>query len=219
MLLTRRHFCAGVAALAAVRPALAADDGSAAGLWSQLMEGNRRFMAGKLRVRSLPTTRQKLVQGQQPNVIVLGCSDSRVSPTLVFDQGLGDLFVIRTAGNVADAVALGSIEYAVEHLPTRLLVVLGHDRCGAVSAAAAGGPMHSPNLDAIVRRIAPAVERAQARAPGDDLVATAVEENARESADNLSGQSDIIRKAVTTGSLVVVPAVYRLATGQVVRVR
>jgi len=219
MLLTRRHFCAGVAALAAVRPALAAADGSAAGLWSHLMEGNRRFMAGKLRVRSLPATRQKLVQGQQPNVIVLGCSDSRVSPTLVFDQGLGDLFVIRTAGNVADAVALGSIEYAVEHLPTRLLVVLGHDRCGAVSAAAAGGPMHSPNLDAIVRRIAPAVEKAQARAPGDDLVATAVEENARESADNLSGQSDIIRTAVTTGSLVVVPAVYRLATGQVVRVR
>jgi carbonic anhydrase len=216
---TRRRFCAGLAALAVARPALAADDGSAGALWARLMEGNRRFMAGKLRARALSAVRQRLVHGQQPHVIVLGCADSRVSPTLVFDQGPGDLFVIRTAGNVAGAVGLGSIEYAVEHLPARLLVVLGHERCGAVSAAVAGGPTHSEHLDAIVRRIAPAVERARARAPGDDLVAAAVEENARGSADALSGQSEIIRKAVTTGSLVVVPAVYRLATGQVVKVR
>jgi carbonic anhydrase len=219
MIMTRRRFCVGLGLLAAGRPALAAADGPAAASWAQLMEGNRRFVAGKLRIRALAATRRALIQGQQPGVIVLGCSDSRVSPTLVFDQGLGDLFVIRTAGNVADAVALGSIEYAVEHLPTRLLVVLGHERCGAVSAAVAAAPIRSPNLKSIVQRIAPAVEKVRPRAGADDLVALAVEENARESADSLSEQSEIIRKAVATGSLVVVPAVYRLATGQVVKVR
>ena len=91
-------------------------------IWVKLMEGNKRFVAGKPRSRTLIRTRQELARGQQPEVIVLGCSDSRVSPTLVFDQSLGDLFVIRTAGNIADPIALGSMEYAAEHLHSKVLL-------------------------------------------------------------------------------------------------
>ena len=110
------------------------------------MDGNKRFMAGKPQMRALVSLRQKLASGQSPNVIILSCSDSRTSPELIFDQSLGDLFVIRTAGNVADPVALGSIEYAVDHIHSPLLVVLGHSKCGAVTAACSGEKMPSRQL-------------------------------------------------------------------------
>jgi carbonic anhydrase len=97
------------------------------------MAGNKRFVAGKPRAHALVSLRRKLASRQQPNVIVLSCSDSRVSPELVFDQTLGELFVVRTAGNVADPVGLGSIEYAVDHIHSPVLVVLGHQKCGAVA--------------------------------------------------------------------------------------
>src|SRR5271157_5292629 len=103
----------------ASQPAPSADK-----VWADLMEGNKRFVAGKPRTYALVSLRSKLASGQQPNVIVLSCSDSRVAPELVFDQSLGDLFVVRTAGNVADPVGLGSIEYAVDHIHSPLLVVL-----------------------------------------------------------------------------------------------
>src|SRR3954471_10120329 len=105
----------------------------------QLMAGNKRFVAGHLRTRDEPPRRVELANGQKPVAVIVSCSDSRVPPELVFDQDLGDIFVVRTAGQVVGDLELGSIEYAVEHLGTRLIVVLGHARCGAVMAAVNGG--------------------------------------------------------------------------------
>ena len=159
----------------------------------------------------------ELARGQYPLVTVLGCSDSRVSPSLVFDQTVGDLFEVRAAGNVADAVALGSIEYAVQDLRTPMLLVLGHDQCGAVVAAVSGEAMPSQGLQALVKRIAPAVERVRGQATGEALVALAVEANVQQSARDLLSESAILRRHVEGRQLTVVTALYRLATGDVVR--
>jgi carbonic anhydrase len=191
---------------------------SADKVWANLMAGNKRFVAGKPQTYALVPLRQKLASKQSPNVIVLSCSDSRVSPELTFDQSLGDLFVIRTAGNVADPVGLGSIEYAVAHFHSPVLVVLGHQRCGAVIAACSGEKMPSANLDAIMNKIGPAVTQAKTQAKADDLVESAVKENVHQSAKDLLANSEIIRDAVKAGKVSVVEAVYQLDTGEVVRV-
>lgn len=188
---------------------------SAAEIWNSLMAGNRRFVAGKPQARDLVSLRQKLASGQSPKAIILSCSDSRVGPELIFDQSLGDIFVVRTAGNVADAVALGSIEYAVDHLHSPLLVVLGHQKCGAVNAACSGEKMPSPNLDAIVEKINPAVAQAKSYAHGDDLVELAIKENVHQSAKDILANSEIIRNAVKSGKLNVIEAEYELETGRV----
>ena len=124
-------------------------------LWAELMEGNQRFVSGQTRSRESVLLRHTLAQGQHPGVIVLACSDSRVAPELLFDQNLGDLFVVRAAGNIADPIEVGSIEYAVEHLGSSLLVVLGHEKCGAVTAACSGEKMPTSSLQAIVDKIRP----------------------------------------------------------------
>src|SRR6266404_6205887 len=167
---------------------------SADAIWANLMVGNQRFVAGKPQHRALPALRQKLASAQHPHTIVLACSDSRVSPDLVFDQSLGDLFVIRTAGNVADPVGLGSIEYAVDHLHSTVLVVLGHQKCGAVAAACSGDKMPSRNLEAIVDKISPAVTQAKTYAKPDDLL-----------------------EAVKAGKLTVIEAEYQFDSGAVAR--
>jgi carbonic anhydrase len=190
---------------------------SAAEVWDRLMAGNARFVAGKPQARALVSLRQKLASGQSPKAIILACSDSRVGPELIFDQSLGDIFVVRTAGNVADAVALGSIEYAVDHLHSPLLVVLGHQKCGAVSAACSGEKMPSTNLDAIVERINPAVSRAKSYAKADDLIESAIKENVHQSAKDVLANSQIIRDAVKNGKLSVIEAEYELDSGKVVR--
>jgi len=190
---------------------------SAEQVWADLVAGNKRFVAGKPRAIDIVTLRNKLASGQYPNVIILSCSDSRVGPELVFDQSLGDLFVVRTAGNVADPVALGSIEYAIANIYSPLLVVLGHQKCGAVSAACKGGKMPSRNLDAIVDKIDPAVTKAKTYAKGDDLLAAAIKENVHQSAKDLLANSAIVREAVKSGKLTVVEAEYDLGTGEVVR--
>jgi len=188
-------------------------------LWIDLLAGNKRFVSGTPQARELIKTRQELVEGQHPRVIVLGCADSRVSPELVFDKNLGDLFVVRTAGNIADPIALGSIEYAVEHLHASLLVVLGHEKCGAVAAAAAGGKMPTPNLEAIVKKITPALKPLQqGGASGDLLTSLGVEANVRLSARDLVKNSEILRHELDAGKLTVIPAVYRLANGEVNRI-
>src|SRR5436190_14973819 len=115
-------------------------------LWKELMDGNKRFVSGNMQKRDVAAARDELAKGQHPKVIVLACADSRVAPELVFDKGLGELFVIRIAGNVADKDALGSIEYAVEHLHSSMIIILGHEKCGAVAAAASKGEIASPNL-------------------------------------------------------------------------
>jgi carbonic anhydrase len=186
-------------------------------IWEDLLEGNRRFIAGKPQERALIPTRQELAKGQAPKVIVLGCSDSRVVPTIVFDKSLGDLFVIRTAGNVADPIALGSIEYAAEHLHSAVLVVLGHEKCGAVAAAAAGGKVESRNLKAIVSRINPALKPLRETVKGDELVRLGVEANVQMVAQTVLAKSKVLAGLVQEEKLTVFKAVYRLDSGEVAR--
>jgi carbonic anhydrase len=184
---------------------------------SRLLAGNRRFVAGKTVHPDLTLARMRsLAAGQHPFAVVLGCSDSRVPPELVFDQGLGSLFIVRDAGNSVNDEVLGSIEYAVEHLSVKLVVVLGHEKCGAVSAAVAGGeaPGH---IKALVERLAPAVEASKAEA--GDKVHNCVLSNARMVAKQLRQSKPILEELVNDGKVRVVAADYDVATGRVALVQ
>jgi carbonic anhydrase len=178
---------------------------------ARLLEGNNRFAADQ---SSYPhqdmARRAEIVAGQNPFAIVLTCADSRVPPEILFDQGLGDLFVVRTAGNVVDEIALGSIEYAVAHLQVPLLLVLGHQGCGAVTAATGEGAAEG-HIAAIVSQIAPAVSAAR-ELPGD-LVANAIDLNIRRVAADLAASEPILAAAVAAGQLAVVAARYDLDRG------
>ena len=182
----------------------------------KLMDGNQHFVSGQPAQKDIGSVRRtELVKGQSPSAVVLSCSDSRVPPELIFDQGLGDLFVIRVAGNVADPVALGSIEYAVEHIHVPLIIVMGHDRCGAVSATIQGGKPEG-NIRAIVRKIAPAVRRVKTTGKkGDDLLQAAIIQNAWNVATALTRESKIIKHLVDKKKLKIVAAKYSLETGKV----
>jgi carbonic anhydrase len=186
-------------------------------IWADLTAGNRRFITGMTEPRALVPLRQSLAKGQHPKAIVLSCSDSRVPPELLFDQSLGDLFVVRSAGNIADAIGLGSMEYAVEHLGSTVLVVLGHTKCGAVSAAVSEEKMPTSNLQALVDQIAPAVAKAKAVAKGDALLEAAVQENVHQSARDVLAHSEVLRQAKEGGHLTVFETEYQLDTGKVVR--
>jgi carbonic anhydrase len=181
------------------------------------MAGNKRYVAGKGEARNLVQLRHSLAKDQHPKVVVLGCSDSRVGPEVVFDQSLGDLFVIRSAGNVADAIGLGSIEYAVDHLGSSVIVVMGHTSCGAVKAACSGEKMPTANLQAIVDQIDPAVIRAKQHAQGDELIDAAVRENVRQSANDILAHSAVLKHELDEGKLTIIEAVYSLETGEVAR--
>lgn len=178
-----------------------------------LLEGNQRFIQGLVRHPHQTVERRKETSASQaPFAVVLTCADSRLSPEIVFDQGLGDLFVIRNAGNLLSDHVLGSIEYAVEHLHSPLIVVMGHTRCGAVAAAVAGGEAGG-HVQSIVNSLAPVV--AVARARGGDTANQAEQINARMSADALVASDPVLAKAVAAGKLKVVAARYNLATGAV----
>jgi carbonic anhydrase len=190
---------------------------------ARLKEGNQRFVAG---VRSLEvlvshTRRAELATDQHPFAIVLGCSDSRVPAEVVFDQGLGDLFVIRVAGNIVAPSQVGSVEFAAARFGTPLVVVLGHTQCGAILATleeARNRTSGSPNLRSIVDRIRPSVETLLATGlppDGDDIVRQAVRANVRASADHLRHGSALLERLIRDGSLLVVGAEYSLATGEV----
>ena len=186
-------------------------------VWADLMEGNQRFVSGQPKPRELVLLRHRLATGQHPRVVILTCSDSRVPPELVFDQNLGDLFVIRAAGNVAGSIELGSIEYAVEHLGSTVLVVLGHEKCGAVTAACSGEKMPTANLQAIMDKIDPAVLQARSYAKPDALLNASIRENVHRSARDVLANSEVLRSAHEQGKLSVVEAIYRLESGEVER--
>jgi carbonic anhydrase len=191
---------------------------SADKIWADLMEGNKRFVAGRRETSDLIKLRSGLAKGQQPKVAVLACSDSRVAPELVFDKSLGDLFVVRSAGNIADPIGVGSLEYAVEHLGTSVLVVMGHTECGAVTAACSGDKMPTPGLQAIVDKIAPAVlQSRKANSRGNALIESAIKENIRQSAKDILASSKVLRHFVEAGKLTVFEAEYNLDTGEVIR--
>lgn len=179
----------------------------------RLQDGNGRFVADTPKQTTKDAKRRaEVAQGQKPFAIIVSCSDSRVGPEVVFDQGLGDLFVVRSAGHVVDDVGLGSIEYAVEHLGASLILVLGHERCGAVAATVAGGEVHG-HLPAIVKAIKPAVAKAKGQ-PGD-AVDNAVRAQVLEVVGQLQKAGPVLAERVNAGKLRVVGARYDLDTGQV----
>jgi carbonic anhydrase len=181
----------------------------------RLTEGNARFVSGHLNhagPEQIAEARGAGSEGQSPFAVIVGCSDSRVGPEIVFDQGIGDLFVVRTAGEVVDSVALGSVEYAVEHLGSSLILVLGHERCGAVAAAVAGAkePGHIP---AVLEAIEPAL--IQTKGMSGDPVENAVRAQALDVAKQLQSAEPILAKRVQSGTLKIVAARYDLSTGKV----
>ena len=189
----------------------------------RLQEGNARFV-NNLRADALasPVRRAEVADNHRPFAVVLGCSDARVPAEIVFDQGLGDLFVIRVAGNIVAPSQVGSVEFAAERFGTRLVVVLGHSNCGAILATLEeiGRPStdQSRNLRSIVDRIRPSVEALRARAPEHDaaaLVEAAVRANIRASADHLRHGSEILEQLIARDGLLVVGAEYALETGVV----
>jgi carbonic anhydrase len=191
---------------------------------ARLREGNRRFVSGDGGREPLTgqARRTALVAGQKPLAIILGCSDSRVPAEIVFDHGLGDLFVIRVAGNIVAPSQIGSVEFAAELFGTRLVVVLGHSMCGAVLATLdeLERPMgtRSPNLRSIVDRIRPAVEpllEAGRRWDPDALARDAVRANICAAAGVLRHGSDVLERLIQADGLLVVGAEYSLETGVV----
>ena len=188
---------------------------------ARLREGNRRFASNQDRLPSQPSHRAALVNGQAPFAIILGCSDSRVPAEIVFDQGLGDLFVIRVAGNIVAPSQIGSVEFAVSKFGTRLVVVLGHSRCGAVEATLEElrrpSAKQSRYLYSIVDRVRPSVEPLLATPLRDDpeaLMRDAVRANVRVSAGQLRHGSELLESLAGDG-LLVVGAEYSLESGMV----
>lgn len=190
----------------------------------RLREGNRRFVAGQPRgtMAATPSRRSELLDGQTPFAIILGCSDSRAPAEILFDQGLGDLFVIRIAGNIVAPSQIGSVEFAAERFQTRLVVVLGHSRCGAIAATVEAlqnpGAVGSRNLHSIVERIRPAVVpllHGQRDADPDELIERAVRANVSISADHLRHGSEILETLIQNEGLLVVGAEYSLESGEV----
>lgn len=180
----------------------------------KLMGGNRRFVEGKsIRPRQDSATIEKLERGQQPFATIVACSDSRVPNELIFDQGLGDLFIIRTAGQVSAAASYGSMEFAATKLGTKLLVVLGHTECGAVDAAMKR-PENAPgHIVTLINEIKPAAAKA-AKMPGNKL-ANAVRQNVIDQVMNLRDLEPILYPMYTKGEILIVGAVYDIQSGKV----
>lgn len=185
----------------------------------KLMEGNERFTANKCTHPRIDAKRllETAENGQHPFATVITCSDSRVPVEVLFDQGIGDLFVIRVAGNVCDVDEVGSIEYGVDHLETPVLVVLGHTQCGAVTAVTTEAELHG-SIPALVDNIAPAVKKAAAANPHltkEELVPEAIKANCWRSIEDLLKTSSATQERVKAGKLKVVAAIYNIRTGKV----
>jgi carbonic anhydrase len=197
---------------------------SAEAALTRLREGNERFVANLRSVDLMPTKerREALLAGQKPFAIILSCADSRAPAEILFDQGLGDLFVIRVAGNIIAPSLVGSVEYAASVLDTHLAVVMGHSSCGAVKATLdhvrSGEAAPSPNIADIVERVRPAVEevvQGGSERPDDAVMRDAVRANVRHSTKQLREGSPVLEEKIRQGKLMVVGAEYDLASGRV----
>jgi len=203
---------AGVGAVAAQHAAAPAGP-TADAVLAELKAGNDHHSTEHyVHPHLTPDRRKELASGQHPHAAVLACADSRVPPEIVFDQGLGDLFVIRVAGNIPAEGEMASLEYAAEHLHVPVVVVLGHQKCGGVTAAVEGGELPG-HMGVIVREIKPAVDKARGM-PGD-LVANAVRTNVQMVVDRLRQSKPILAEMVDKHQLTVVGGVYSLDTGRV----
>lgn len=197
----------------------------------KLMDGNRHYVENKLTNAAMcdPGTRTSLAKSQKPFAIILSCSDSRVPPEIIFDKGLGEVFVVRVAGNIPDPVVLGSIEYAAEHLGSPLVMVLGHERCGAVTATvdAKGKSTGSANIDAIVKAIEPNMKHAArdcdackgekkcSETKKSEFVECVINANAQTVAANLTKKSKLLKHLVAEKKIKIVAAKYDLDDGMV----
>ena len=201
-------------AAGAAAPGLSADEAL-----KLLQDGNCRFMEGRAIHPHQDAARRALTfgQGQHPFAAVLSCSDSRVPVEVIFDQGIGDLFVVRVAGNVAATDELGSMEYAVEHLGTPLVAVLGHSQCGAVTAVVEGAKLPG-NLGPLLAPIKPAVSQAREENPGaagEALIAAAIRDNVFQAMEDVLRKSPVIKAKVKAGKVKLMGAIYELDTGKV----
>jgi len=190
---------------------------SADTLWDSLVDGNKRFIDGEPIHHDLVSPRLTLANNQHPLVAVLSCSDSRVPPEVVFDQGLGDLFVVRVAGNSSEPIVIGSLEYAVKHLGTVMIVVLGYQSCGAVTAACSDEKIPTSNLEALVQPIVPSCRVAKQKHSDESLLDVAVKDHVGRTAQSLLTHSQVLRHAHDKGKLAFVEAYYSLDSGVVKR--
>lgn len=185
--------------------------------WTRLREGNARFVAGTPEHPNQDAARRTaLTEAQAPFVTLFGCSDSRVAAEMIFDVGLGEMFVVRTAGQVTDGVAIGSLEYGVEALGTPLLIVLGHDSCGAITEAIRSfdtGQTPDGFITDIVARLLPAV--VHARANGREGIQGTVAQNTIDTCHRLPQRSAILRRALAEGRLVILGLTYQLDDGRI----
>jgi carbonic anhydrase len=191
---------------------------SKSALWHSLMAGNHRYIDGRISYNHLRAQRAAVAPSQHPRVSILSCADSRVSPELVFDKSVGELFVVRVAGNVPDPFGIASLEFAVANGYTEMIVVIGHESCGAVKAAMDEKNPGTPSLDALVAQIRESFTTDTNRDSKDAAALQhAVELNARKAASDLVAQSAMIRKAVEEGKVEIVAASYDLDTGVITR--
>ena len=180
-----------------------------------LLAGNAAYVQN-----SKADVRAELSRGQKPYAIVVACSDSRVSPEIIFNESLGRIFVVRTAGNVVDPIAIGSIEYAVEHLKTPLIVVLGHQSCGAVKAAIASDGKTEGNIGEIINKILPAVKQVKTTAKaGDNIENMVINQNVKNVIQNILSKSSIIEEEHKHGKVQIIGAYYSIETGKVEKIQ
>jgi carbonic anhydrase len=182
-----------------------------------LQEGNARYVAGTAQHphSNLERAKETAEHGQHPFVTILACSDSRVPLAVIFDQGIGDIFSVQAAGNVSGLAQLGSVEYGVAHAGTRLVVVLGHTKCGAITAACTGGG-HEGNIEYLIQKIDPAVKHTQTVTgkSGNEIIEPTCRNNVFLQIENLKANSEILANAVKKGELVIVGAIYDIETGK-----
>ena len=178
---------------------------------TKLQDGNKRFATDQMNSNLQGSSRRKsIVNGQKPFATILGCADSRIVPELIFDTGLGELFVVRVAGNVANKSSVASIEYAVAHLNTKVVIVLAHQNCGAVTAALQGED-NGENLNHLLSHLTPAISASAKTATVNDVA----KKNAELTVNELIAKSDIIKNAVDDESIKVIPAYYDMDSGKV----
>jgi carbonic anhydrase len=186
----------------------------------RLMDGNKQYVAGQMGActASNAAKREALSTGQKPYAIILSCSDSRVPPEIIFDKTMGEIFVIRVAGNVPDPLVLGSIEYAAEHIGSPLIMVLGHERCGAVTATVQTKGKAHGNIGAIVKTIAPALKKGMKDAKGKsnaEIIESVSDVNVKLVAKNITKKSPVVAELVKEGKIKIVTAKYDLDDGKV----
>jgi carbonic anhydrase len=204
---------------ASAAPAKVASNVSPDDSLKMLQDGNARFISGAAKHLNQGAARRKLTadKGQQPFAIVLSCADSRVPVEVLFDRGVGDIFVVRVAGNIASKTDIGSMEYAVDHLSSPLLVVLGHTKCGAVTATIQGGEV-PPNIKAIIDCIEPAVGKARTTCPdksGEPLLQEAITANVWQAMADIYKNSPLMREKVKDGKVKMVGAIYDISSGKI----